>query len=62
MSDACNPTLTPPYKQDHLLSPSLSLPRGLFWYLERTVKGTLKWLYPTNVPRADEWLGEEIYR
>lgn len=35
---------------------------GLFWYLERTIPGTLKWLYPSAPERADEWLAEEIYR
>eukprot|EP00983_Pelagomonas_calceolata_P092361 1157654-Pelagomonas_calceolata.AAC.4 len=35
---------------------------ALFWYLERTIPGTLKWLYPTAPDRADKWLAEEIYR
>lgn len=34
----------------------------LFWYLERTISGTLKWLYPTDPSRADAWLEEEIFR
>ena len=36
--------------------------RALFWYLETSIKSTLKWLYLTNPLRADEWLGSEIYR
>ncbi|KAG2443194.1 hypothetical protein HYH02_009271 [Chlamydomonas schloesseri] len=35
---------------------------ALFWYLERTVPSTLKWLYPTNPAKADEWLATEILR
>ncbi|GLC43944.1 hypothetical protein PLESTB_000212500 [Pleodorina starrii] len=35
---------------------------ALFWYLERTVPSTLKWLYPTNPAKADEWLAQEILR
>ncbi|KXZ45010.1 hypothetical protein GPECTOR_59g617 [Gonium pectorale] len=35
---------------------------ALFWYLERTVPSTLKWLYPTNPAKADEWLQQEILR
>ncbi|GIL75483.1 hypothetical protein Vretimale_8119 [Volvox reticuliferus] len=35
---------------------------ALFWYLERTVPSTLKWLYPTNPEKADEWLQREILR
>jgi pimeloyl-ACP methyl ester carboxylesterase len=35
---------------------------GLLAYLERSIKPTLKWLYPTNPGAADEWLGDEIYR
>ncbi|EFJ50097.1 hypothetical protein VOLCADRAFT_89124 [Volvox carteri f. nagariensis] len=35
---------------------------ALFWYLERTVPSTLKWLYPTNPAKADEWLEREILR
>ncbi|PNW74124.1 hypothetical protein CHLRE_13g586350v5 [Chlamydomonas reinhardtii] len=35
---------------------------ALFWYLERTVPSTLKWLYPTNPAKADEWLAAEILR
>jgi hypothetical protein len=35
---------------------------GLFWYLERTVPGTLKWLYPTAPQRTEGWLATEITR
>ncbi len=35
---------------------------ALLFYLERTIEGTLKWLYPTNPGNADKWLGDEIYR
>ncbi|GIL51391.1 hypothetical protein Vafri_7390 [Volvox africanus] len=35
---------------------------ALFWYLERTVPSTLKWLYPANPKKADEWLQREILR
>jgi len=35
---------------------------GLFWYLERTVPGTLKWLYPTAPQRTEGWLATEISR
>lgn len=38
------------------------LSRALFWYLEATIDKTLKWLYPTNPARADDWLAKEIYR
>ncbi|GFR49192.1 hypothetical protein Agub_g11217, partial [Astrephomene gubernaculifera] len=35
---------------------------ALFWYLERTVPSTLRWLYPTNPDKADQWLAQEILR
>lgn len=52
-----NQSRTPPPK---LVVDSVS--QALFWYLERTIPGTLKWLYPTTPQRADIWLAEEIYR
>ncbi|KAG1659816.1 hypothetical protein FOA52_002153 [Chlamydomonas sp. UWO 241] len=36
--------------------------RGLFWYLESSIPGLLKKLYPINPARADAWLGDEIFR
>ncbi|KAG2497218.1 hypothetical protein HYH03_004807 [Edaphochlamys debaryana] len=39
-----------------------ALASALFWYLERTVPSTLRWLYPTNPDRADKWLQQEILR
>lgn len=35
---------------------------ALFWYLERSVPGTLKWVYPVQPQRADDWLAGEIGR
>ncbi|GAX72694.1 hypothetical protein CEUSTIGMA_g150.t1 [Chlamydomonas eustigma] len=53
---ACESKTPPPKFVVQLIS------RALFWYLELTIARTLKWLYPTNPDRADEWLGTEIFR
>ncbi len=36
--------------------------QALIWYLERTVPGTLQWLYPTRPERTRGWLTDEIER
>jgi pimeloyl-ACP methyl ester carboxylesterase len=38
------------------------LTAGLMAYLENSIAGQLKWLYPTNPAAADPWLEEEIFR
>ncbi|KIY91372.1 hypothetical protein MNEG_16592 [Monoraphidium neglectum] len=35
---------------------------GLMAYLEGSIAGQLKWLYPTAPERADTWLEQEIFR
>ena len=35
---------------------------ALFAYLEGSVPGQLKWLYPNGAARADAWLADEILR
>lgn len=32
------------------------------FYLEGSIAGQLKWLYPTAPERADAWLEQEIFR
>lgn len=53
---ACDSKKAPPRVAVELFS------RALFWYLETSIKSTLKWLYVTDPSRADEWLGSEIFR
>jgi hypothetical protein len=53
---ACDAKTSPPRWAVSLFS------RGLFWYLESSIAGLLKKLYPTNPARADEWLRDEIFR
>lgn len=39
-----------------------ALTAGLMAYLEGSIAGQLKWLYPTAPERADTWLEQEIFR
>ena len=47
---------------NHSLSINPMQSKGLMLYLERSIAGQLKWLYPTAPERADAWLEAEIFR
>lgn len=59
-----------PVQQEHEEAPSAppsrlfveAVSRALFLYLELSISGTLKRLYPSNPDAADEWLAREIGR
>jgi pimeloyl-ACP methyl ester carboxylesterase len=53
------PQTTPP-KPNLLIANLVS--QGLFWYLKRSVKGTLGRVYPTRPENVDEYLEDEIAR